>query len=466
MIDLDERLDRAAHDLWAVVPTDCRSARSLQRARRTRMVIVTAAAAIGVVTIGAVWAWRDVPADEATTAATAPSAAPQTTVVAPTAAPTTVPGSVDLLAPGSILTSEAEYVIQVGDYPATVATKWAIALEDLLALNGWTLTDDGIVPEWPGVGATIRIPAGATVPGGFDDADRLGVEVFEQEMQVTITSDFTCDEPSTSPGFDTFNLSLFSDRAAGRWMMRATFPDLSTFELVATGSVLYPTTLHARGTWNGVDTGCAVFGPQQVPGVMIGEGATVALNLEDELTDADRPFFAGDVDPAATEYGDRTSTTGWPGTGWTRTITSTYTADDMALRGIEQTTRWIVGVDGTVVERSFKNWMEGLGESIVTTSMLGFGETMIDAASFDTSDARPLVPHERPAVPDDGLGATVPGSTPSTLATCGTYTVVDGDVPAIVATKLDTTFEQLEAANVRTFGSDQWFPGLVINVPC
>lgn len=470
MIDLDERLDRAAHDLWAATQNDSRATPAARRPRRSRLMVGAAAAAAVVVTIGVVWTWRDVPADEASTASTAPTepppttiaqtAIPQTTVVPPAAAPTTVSGTGDLPAPGSILTSEAEYVIREGDYPATVASMWGVAFEDLAALNGWTLTDDGIVPEWPGVGATIRIPAGATVPDGF------GVEVFEQEMQVTITSDFTCDEPSTSPGFDTFNLSLFSDRAAGRWLMRATFPDLSTFELVGTGSVLYPTTLHARGTWNGVDTGCAVFGPQQVPGVMIGEGAIVALNLEDELTDADRPFFAGDVDPAATLYGDRTSTTGWPGTGWTRTVTVPYTANDMVVRDIEQRTSWIVGVDGTVVERSFERRMEGLGVSKVTTSMLGFGETLVDAAWFDTSDARPLVPHVRPAVPDDGRGATVPDSTPSTVATCGTYTVVDGDVPAILASKLATTFEALQAVNVDTPGWEQWFPGLVINVPC
>ena len=464
MIDLDERLDRAAHDLWAVMPTESRTALASRRPRGTRSLVGAAVAATVVVTIGAVWAWRDVPADEAATAASPPSSAVGTTVAPPATVPTSVFGTDDRLVPGSVLTSEAEYVIREGDYPVTVATTWGVPLEDLATLNGWTLEENGIVPEWPGVGATIRIPAGATVPGGLDDA--TGVDVFEQEMQVTITSDFTCDEVSTSPGFDTFVLSLFSDRAAGRWLMRATFPDLSTFELVATGSVLYPTTLHARGTWNGVDTGCAVFGPQQVTGIMIGEGAIVALNLEDELTDTDRPFFAGDVDPAATVYGDRTSTTGWPGTGWTRTITVPYTSDDMTVRDIEQTTRWIVGVDGTVVERSFERRMEGLGVSKVTMSMLGFGETSVDAAWFDTSDARPLVPHERPAVPDRGLGATVPDSTPSTVATCGTYTVVDGDVPAILAAKLDTTFEELQAVNVGTPGWDQWFPGLVVNVPC
>jgi LysM repeat protein len=46
-----------------------------------------------------------------------------------------------------------------------VAAKFKVAFADLMTLNGWTLQENGIVPEWPGVGATIQIPAGATVPG-------------------------------------------------------------------------------------------------------------------------------------------------------------------------------------------------------------------------------------------------------------------------------------------------------------
>jgi LysM repeat protein len=67
--------------------------------------------------------------------------------------------------PGAILQYESTYVIQANDYPSTVASKFKVKFEDLMTLNGWTLDDSGIVPEWPGVGATIKIPAGATVPG-------------------------------------------------------------------------------------------------------------------------------------------------------------------------------------------------------------------------------------------------------------------------------------------------------------
>jgi len=193
-------------------------------------------------------------------------------------------------APGSILQSATEYVIREGDYPLTVASMWKVALGDLMSLNGWTLQDYGIVPEWPGVGATIRIPAGATVPGVATSGDAHAIDVFEQEMEVTITSTLTCDEPLSSPGdFDTFTLQVFSDRASRRWLMRATFPDGSTYELVASGRILYPTSIHERGTWRGRNTGCAIEGSPQILGAMIGEGAITALNLEDEVAADERP---------------------------------------------------------------------------------------------------------------------------------------------------------------------------------
>ncbi|CAB4541745.1 MAG: LysM peptidoglycan-binding domain-containing protein [Actinobacteria bacterium] len=469
MIDLDDRLDRAADDLWTVVLTTASTGPTMRRPT-SRVLLGVAAATVLVVTLATVWAWRDAPADEA--AATEPDApvasapitpAPVASASGDPAATVPAPSGGPGVA-GSVLRTEVEYVIRDGDTPATIASDWSVPFADLLIFNGMTLEPNGIVPEWPGVGGTIRIPAGAIVPAGFTDTTLVPtVEVVEQDMQVTLTSDFDCEVPSGSAGFDTFTLSLFSDREAGRWVLRATFPDQSTFDLIGTGSVLYPTTLHARGVWNGIDTNCAVFGPNQVPGRMIGEGAIVALNLEDDLAEEDRPFFAGDVDPAATEGGDLTST-GLPGTGWTLTRTSTYTADDMTPRGLEQTTHWIV-FDGLVVERTFENRMEVLGTATVTTLLLGYGDTLIDAASFDTSDARPLVPSERPAPPDND-GTPPSDSTPPEVAACGTYTVVEGDVPAMVAAQLGTTFEALAAVNVDTPGWDSWFPGLEILVPC
>ncbi|MFN8023051.1 MAG: LysM peptidoglycan-binding domain-containing protein [Acidimicrobiales bacterium] len=82
---------------------------------------------------------------------------PPTTTIPPT---TTLPPE-----PGSVLTSEATYVIVEGDYPFVVANRFGVDFKEFVALNGWEIVD-GQVPDWPAPGTTIRIPAGATVPGG------------------------------------------------------------------------------------------------------------------------------------------------------------------------------------------------------------------------------------------------------------------------------------------------------------
>lgn len=84
--------------------------------------------------------------------------------LAPTPSTTTPITSAEPL-PGSILEFESTYVIQEGDYPSTIATKFGVVFQEFLDLNGWTLDETQNVPEWPGVGATIKIPAGAKVPG-------------------------------------------------------------------------------------------------------------------------------------------------------------------------------------------------------------------------------------------------------------------------------------------------------------
>ena len=120
------------------------------------MGLVVAATSLGLVSCGT---------DEATTNTTTVRVGATNYVTIAPAPSTNVPVTTAPDAPGSILQFQTEYVILEGDYPSTVANKWKVQFEDLMTLNGWTLQDNGIVPEWPGVGQTIQIPAGATVPG-------------------------------------------------------------------------------------------------------------------------------------------------------------------------------------------------------------------------------------------------------------------------------------------------------------
>ena len=120
------------------------------------MGLVVAATSLGLVSCGT---------DEATTNTTTVRVGATNYVTIAPAPSTNVPVTTAPDAPGSILQFQTEYVILQDDYPSTVANKWKVKFEDLMTLNGWTLQDNGIVPEWPGVGQTILIPAGATVPG-------------------------------------------------------------------------------------------------------------------------------------------------------------------------------------------------------------------------------------------------------------------------------------------------------------
>ncbi len=49
---------------------------------------------------------------------------------------------------------------------------------------------------------------------------------------------------------------------------------------------------------------------------------------------------------------------------------------------------------------------------------------------------------------------------------CGTYVIMENDNPSVVARKLDTTLDKLNAANATTDGYSSFFVGLSINVPC
>lgn len=74
--------------------------------------------------------------------------------------------------PGTVHTEEGSYVIVAGDLPSTIARTYKVKFADLLAINGWTLVGSGNtaqVPEFPAVGATIKIPPGWTEPGTAPD---------------------------------------------------------------------------------------------------------------------------------------------------------------------------------------------------------------------------------------------------------------------------------------------------------
>jgi LysM repeat protein len=125
-------------------------------------------------------------------------------VTIPPVSSTIPPVTVAPDAPGTVQEFETPYTIQEGDYPSTIAGDWKVPFEELMAANGWTLADNGIVPEWPGVGAEIIIPAGATVPGdpipGLTPTTTVGSGATASNTTVAPTTPPTTAGPDCTPG--------------------------------------------------------------------------------------------------------------------------------------------------------------------------------------------------------------------------------------------------------------------------
>ena len=103
---------------------------------------------------------------------------------------TTISG--DAGSSSTVHSEEGEYVVADGDYPSTIARKFKVRFEDLLAINGWTLAGgDGVgsyVPEFPVVRTLIRIPPGWTDPGTGSDSTttRQGDAAPTTEPTITV----------------------------------------------------------------------------------------------------------------------------------------------------------------------------------------------------------------------------------------------------------------------------------------
>jgi LysM repeat protein len=80
--------------------------------------------------------------------------------------PTTPSTTIAEETPGEVTGNAQEYVVQAGDYPLAVATKFGVPLDELIAFNGWASAG-----EFPFPGETILIPPGGVVPGAEAAAD-------------------------------------------------------------------------------------------------------------------------------------------------------------------------------------------------------------------------------------------------------------------------------------------------------
>lgn len=95
--------------------------------------------------------------------------------------------------PGTVHPEEGTYIIATGDYPANIAVKYKVKLDDLIAINGWTLVN-GQVPEFNNLapGATIKIPPGWTEPGTAADTTANGTTPSTETTTTIAGNQSTC----------------------------------------------------------------------------------------------------------------------------------------------------------------------------------------------------------------------------------------------------------------------------------
>jgi LysM repeat protein len=97
--------------------------------------------------------------------------------------------------PGTVHPEEGTYVIANGDLPSTISVKFKVKIEDLLAINGWTLVGSGNsaqVPEYPAVGTTIKIPPGWTEPGTAETTTDTGTTPSGETTTTVAGGQSTC----------------------------------------------------------------------------------------------------------------------------------------------------------------------------------------------------------------------------------------------------------------------------------
>jgi LysM repeat protein len=112
--------------------------------------------------------------------------------------------------PGTVHPEEGSYVIAAGDYPSNIAKTYKVAFTDLLAINGWTLVGQQ-VPEFPAVGATIKIPPGWTEPGTAVEASGTTASgTTPSEPTTTIKGG----QPACAPGEYTIVAGDFEGKVA------------------------------------------------------------------------------------------------------------------------------------------------------------------------------------------------------------------------------------------------------------
>ena len=280
------------------------------------------------------------------------------------------------------------------------------------------------------------------------------VRVIYERVEVVLSGDLVCSNPIDTTGtFTSSVIETWIDKNEHRSRTTVTYPDGSTRDLLAFGSVVYPTSLLGRGEMHGRRLGCvASDGEDLVLSIEPAQSFVYWLNLDELLTPDERTRF-NSFDTMATLLPDQTpDSRGRSSDVWQEVSTGTDTIDNITVQ-VEQTTNTYVSPEThRVTERTFTNSYESLGTATVTETLIDETELVVTADIFETAgytsldtpqpyDPPPCVsdPFPPPFMPD---GSEV-GPATSDAGSFGASTAIWGEgAPVQVLQQLGTTLVQ------------------------
>jgi hypothetical protein len=339
--------------------------------------------------------------------------------------------------------------------------------------SGWVTAAAAVIVIGAIVGLVALIRRDDPAPV---DGPATAIEVQHNRFEVTIDAQLTCDHPTDTTGtFSTYVVDTYADRAGRQWRTTIAYPDGSTLDHISQGSAIYPTGSYEQGEYRASRLGCV--GPNDEPYVLsldVGVGGVFALNVAPELSPDERPYVRLFTDDGTQVAGDHVDSRGRPSQLWEQRIDGFAGYGNAADRPLVQIQRWWVDPadESTVTEHQFVNTIDGLGTATVTQALVSTEATAVPPEMFDTTGYRRVATFPRPDSPpglpnatDETLPSPTVSVSPGSGCGLGTYRLVEGDTPVVVATKFDLTVAELDAANVRTPGYDKFVVGVPITIP-
>jgi hypothetical protein len=238
------------------------------------------------------------------------------------------------------------------------------------------------------------------VPGGEP------VEYERVEYRQTATLECRGGSAYEASGFDEMVFEAWGSTDAARWRERVTYPDGSTFDVIATDSPYYPKNEYRRGEAKGGKVGCRIGEENHTLVAAPGQRNFTSINPlapVPTIPSMGMPARLGYAE-LGTRVGDATDSRGRAAILWRKVITGGHLVAG-EMRPVMQTSEWFVDATGTVLESSYENQIPGVGVAKSTSTVTDRKTTTVDKRIFATNgyeksdgDMKPPTTNTRPCV--------------------------------------------------------------------